>query len=59
VAGALTSLLWQALRGRLAAPWNGIHGFIVGVTIALLVIVIGTFLARPAPSENIRRAWGE
>jgi SSS family solute:Na+ symporter len=59
VAGALSALIWQALRGRLAAPWNGIHGFIVGVSIALVTIVIGTFLTRPAPKGSIATAWGE
>jgi hypothetical protein len=59
VAGSAAALLWQALRSSLPAPWSGVHGFLVGVSVALVVIVVGTWLGRPAKRERIERAWGE
>ncbi len=58
VAGTLTALLWQAFRMRLPEPWSGVHGFITGTLAALVVIVIGSFLGRPAEAGQINRAWG-
>jgi SSS family transporter len=57
VAGAASALGWQALRSSLPAPWNGIHGFLVGTTIALVVIVAGTLRGKPAPAQHVRRAF--
>jgi len=57
VAGAATALLWQALRGLLPAPWSDVHGFLTGTAVALLVIVLGSLFGRPAPEENVARAW--
>ena len=31
VTGAAAALLWQAFRARLPEPWNGVHGFLIGV----------------------------
>ena len=59
IAGAAAALLWQLVRGRLPEPWSGIHGFLTGLAVGLVVIVIGTFLGRPAPREAVARAWGE
>ncbi|MCB9517181.1 MAG: hypothetical protein H6693_13405 [Candidatus Latescibacteria bacterium] len=59
VAGAASALLWQWLRGGLPAPWKGVHGFIVGTGVALVVIVLGTLLGRPADPERVARAWGD
>ncbi|MFH1680785.1 MAG: hypothetical protein ABIH26_09080, partial [Candidatus Eisenbacteria bacterium] len=58
-AGAGAALLWQAFHRFLPAGWKGIHGFLVGVGVGLVVIVVGTALGRPAPEGAIRRAWGE
>lgn len=63
ILGVTAALLWQAwprlawlpaLPGSLA----GIHGFVVGTTVGLVVIVAGTLLGRPAPADAVRRAWG-
>ena len=59
VSGALTALLWQVFRGQLPSPWSNVHGFLTGTAMALLVIVLGSFLGRPAPRASIARAWGE
>jgi SSS family transporter len=63
VAGVTAALVWQAwprigwlpeLPGALA----GIHGFVVGTAVGLVVIVIGTFAGRPAPRDCVDKAWG-
>ncbi|MBM3320950.1 MAG: hypothetical protein FJY73_09775 [Candidatus Eisenbacteria bacterium] len=58
-AGAGSALLWQALHRFLPASWKGVHGFLVGLFVGLVVIVAGNALGRPAPETAIRRAWGE
>jgi hypothetical protein len=37
----------------------GVHGFVVGTSVGLVVIVVGTLLGKPAPRTNVARAWGE
>ncbi|MCP4550163.1 MAG: sodium/proline symporter [bacterium] len=68
VCGASAALIWQVLTkfgpsvSWIPAPpesLRNVHGFIIGVLTALAVIVIGSLLTRPAPQENLRRAWGE
>jgi Na+/pantothenate symporter len=63
IAGVSAALLWQAwprigwlpeLPGALA----GVHGFVVGTAVGLVVILIGTFAGRPAPRDIVDRAWG-
>jgi SSS family transporter len=63
VAGVLAALLWQAWS-RLGLPplpptLAGVHGFVVGTTVGLVVIVVGTLLGKPAPRGNVDRAWGD
>ncbi|MBE0567212.1 MAG: sodium/proline symporter [Krumholzibacteria bacterium] len=64
VAGTTAALLWQAwprlgwLPG-LPPGLAGVHGFVVGTAVALVVILIGTLAGRPAPVACVRRAWGE
>ncbi len=58
VLGAATALAWELLRRFLPAPWSGLHGFLTGSAVALLVIVVGTLLGRPAPAARLARAWG-
>jgi solute:Na+ symporter, SSS family len=57
VAGTAAALLWMILSNRLPAPWSGIHGFIVGVAVGLVVIVLGSLIGKPAPRDAIERAW--
>lgn len=57
-AGGATALLWQVFRGYLPAPWNEVHGFMTGVAVALVVIVVGTLMGGPAPDDAVKRAWG-
>ena len=59
ISGAAAALVWETVRSGLPAPWSGIHGFLVGLAVGLVVIVAGTFLGRPAPEEGVRLAWGE
>lgn len=53
VAGSAAALLWQLFRSMLPEPWSGIHGFLTGLIVGLLVIVIGTF-ALPAKTNKTR-----
>ena len=62
ILGVSSALLWQAWPRigwlpDLPAVLAGIHGFIVGTTVGLVVIVIGTITGRPAPERNISHAW--
>ena len=50
--------MWIA-KAHLPEPWNGVHGFLVGVAAGLLVIVIGSFVAKTASRECVMKAWGE
>jgi hypothetical protein len=59
IAGAISAVLWQVIRSGLPAPLAGVHGFLVGVAVGLVVILLGTLLGRPAPSASVARAWGE
>ena len=63
LAGVATALLWQAWPRlgwlpELPSGLAGIHGFVVGTSVGLVVIVIGTFTGRPAPRECVDKAWG-
>ena len=68
IAGSLAALLWQAYL-KLAPLWSalpelpqalrGLHGFVVGVSVGLVVIVVGSLLGKPAPESNVSRAFGE
>jgi SSS family transporter len=63
VCGVTAALLWQAWPRigwlpELPSSVAGVHGFVVGTTVGLVVIVIGTFAGRPAPSACVDKAWG-
>ena len=64
VTGVAAALIWQAWPRLVWLPTlppalAGVHGFVVGVTVGLVVIVAGTVLGRPAAPACIARAWGE
>jgi sodium/pantothenate symporter len=63
VSGVGAALLWQAWPRvgwlpELPSALAGIHGFVVGTTVGLVVIVAGTFAGRPARRECVDKAWG-
>ena len=63
IAGVTAALLWQAWPRITALPdlppvLAGVHGFVVGTAVGLVVIVAGTFLGRPPAQEHIDKAWG-
>lgn len=53
VGGCLTALVWMALKNPL-----GIHGFVAGMTVSLLLLVFVS-LFTPAPAAAVRTAFGE
>lgn len=61
IAGVASALIWQAWPhlGLPTLPPSvaGIHGFVVGTSVGLVVIVVGTLLGRPAPAACVERAW--
>ncbi len=57
ILGSAAALLWQIFRSDLPAPWSGIHGFITGVVVGLVVIIAGSLLGKGAPEEAVERAW--
>ncbi len=63
IAGVTAALLKQAWSHLplppLPAALAGIHGFVIGTSVALIVIVIGTLLGRPAPRHLSDRVWGD
>jgi hypothetical protein len=36
----------------------GVHGFVVGTAVGLVVILVGTFAGKPAPTACVDKAWG-
>ncbi|MCP4292059.1 MAG: hypothetical protein GY780_09545, partial [bacterium] len=64
VLGVSAALIWQILgkMGGLSnfpAGISGLHGFVIGVAVGLVVIVVGTFIGKPASQDRISKAWGE
>jgi SSS family transporter len=63
VIGVSAALLWQAWPRlgwlpELPSALAGIHGFVVGTAVGLVVILIGTFAGKPAPAACVDKAWG-
>jgi SSS family solute:Na+ symporter len=54
LAGSAVALGWMS-----AGKPFGIHGFIPGVLVSLVVFVVVSLLTKPPESTLIRRAWGE
>jgi SSS family solute:Na+ symporter len=53
VAGSAVALIWMAAGRPL-----GIHGFIPGVVVSLIVFVVVSLLTKPPSGDIIDRAWG-
>ena len=54
IIGTATALGWLAAKN----PF-GLHGFIPGVAVSLVVFVVVSLLTRPPAPELVARAWGE
>jgi SSS family solute:Na+ symporter len=52
-AGCLTALGWMALRNPL-----GLHGFIPGITVSLVLLVVVSLLTRPPAAATLDSAFG-
>ncbi|MCP4145988.1 MAG: sodium/proline symporter [bacterium] len=61
ILGASAALIWQVwLKLGLPLPTvlQGVHGFVTGTAVGLVVIVIGTLVGKPASEEIIEKSWG-
>ena len=54
ISGFATSLLWMAF----GSPF-GLHGFIPGISIGLVAIVVVSLLTRRPSDDHLARVWGE
>ncbi len=54
IGGCATALLWIAFGNPL-----GIHGFIPGILMGLILIIMVSRFTQKLPEEHIRRVWGE
>jgi SSS family solute:Na+ symporter len=54
IVGSVTALGWLAAKNPL-----GLHGFIPGVAVSLIVFVVVSLLTKPPAPELVARAWGE
>ena len=50
--GSIVALIWMVI----GEPF-GIHGFIPGISIGLIVIIIVSLLTKPPSKEFIRKIW--
>lgn len=54
VIGAAVALIWMA-----AGKPFGVHGFIPGVSVSLIVFIVVSLFTKPPAEQTIRRAFGE
>ncbi len=59
IAGTLVALGWLIAARVMGGNPLGIHGFIPGVTVSLIVFVVVSLATKPPAPELVRRAWGE
>jgi len=53
IGGCLTALIWMAI----GKPF-GIHGFIPGIIVSLVLIVVVSTFTKKLPEEHIKKVWG-
>jgi len=54
IAGSLVALIWMILR----MPF-GIHGFIPGILVGLVLIVVVSLFTKKLPQRHIKQIWEE
>ncbi len=59
IVGTAVALGWMIAGRMMGGNPLGIHGFIPGVTVSLVVFVLVSLMTRPPAPELVRRAWGE
>jgi Na+(H+)/acetate symporter ActP len=59
VGAALVWFVWPKIGALPALPsaLAGVHGFVVGTAVGLVVILVGTLVGRPAPEADVRKSW--
>jgi SSS family transporter len=53
IAGFVTALVWMAF----GKPF-GIHGFIPGIVVSFIVLVVTSYLSPQLPEQHIKKIWG-
>ncbi|HYW68171.1 MAG TPA: sodium/proline symporter [bacterium] len=59
VIGVAVALAWMIAGKVLGGNPLGLHGFIPGVLVSLVVFILVSLLTKPPEAVLIRRAWGE
>ncbi|MGQ9602378.1 MAG: sodium/proline symporter [Candidatus Bipolaricaulia bacterium] len=54
VGGCITALIWMAL----GSPF-GLHGFIPGIAVGLILLILVSRFTPRLPAEHLERVWGE
>ncbi len=59
VSAALIWFVWPKIGAlpSLPATWAGVHGFVVGTAVGLVVIVVGSLIGRPATDTAVQKSW--
>ena len=59
IVGTVVALGWMIAGRAMGGNPLGLHGFIPGVTVSLIVFILVSLMTRPPAPELVRRAWGE
>ncbi len=59
IAGTVVALGWMIAGRAMGGNPLGLHGFIPGVTVSLIVFILVSLMTKPPAPELVRRAWGE